>query len=534
MSRSPDERVTDTLAREICQRESIKAVLGGSIVMVGSQYVVSLNAANCATGESIAREQRQAASKETVLAELGQAASSLRAKLGESLASIQKFDAPIERATTSSLEALRAFTEGRRLNAAAAFDKAVPFLQRAVELDPNFAMGYYLLGTAHGNLGQRQPQREYLTKAYELRERGRELERLSISAFYDWVVRGDLTSAIETYERLKETYPRDFPARLLLGNLYGLTGRFEEALAEHQEAVRLNPRAALAVQTLSRTFMQSNRFEEARAVVSGAIEQDLETPAMHKILYDIALIDGDTGAMQRELERWKPATTVRLLNEAETATLHGKLSEARKLLNEAGDALAVARLDAVFGNAQQAQGAAALEVLTPAWRGNTAAASTLAMSGQFEVLRALERIQQDSPQDTLLNFVLLPTARAAVEIRAGNGARAIELLNAAKPFEPGPASLPAIYTRGLAYLQTMSGREAALEFQKVLDHRGVEPLSPLYPLSHLGLARAYTLASDLPNARKSYQDFLAIWKDADRDIPVLVQARREYAKLSEN
>ncbi|HVH26152.1 MAG TPA: protein kinase [Vicinamibacterales bacterium] len=530
MSRSPDERVTDTLAREICQRESIKAVLGGSIVMVGSQYVVALNAANCATGESIAREQREAGSKETVLTELGQAATSLRARLGESLPSIEKFDAPIERATTPSLEALRAFTEGRRLNAAAAFDKAVPFLQRAVELDPNFAMGYYLLGTVHGNMGQYRLLRENLTKAFQLRERGRELERLSISANYHWQVLGELNSAIETYVRLKETYPRDSVARLLLGTAYGFMGRFEEALVEHQEMRRLNPRGGgLFVQNLSRTYMQSNRFEEARAVVSEAIEQKRETPGMHRILYEIALIQGDTGAAEREFELVKPALRARLLEAAAVAAFQGRLSQARKLLKEADDPPGVARLDALFGDGRQTQ--AALQEafqLPPTIRG---AAAMLAMSGEDEVLRVLERIQKDLPQDTLLNFLVIPTAKAAQEVRAGNGARAIEWLNGAKQFEPGFASLPAIYTRGLAYLRTNSGREAATEFQKILDHRSVDPLSPLYPLSHLGLARAHTLAADLPNARKSYQDFLAIWRDADPDIPILVQARREYAKL---
>jgi tetratricopeptide (TPR) repeat protein/predicted Ser/Thr protein kinase len=542
MSRSPDERVTDALAREICQRESIKAVLGGSIVTVGSHYVMALNATNCASGESIAREQREAGSKETVLAELGHAASSLRARLGESLASIQKFDAPIERATTSSLDALRAFTDGRRLNAASAFDKAVPFLQRAVELDPKFAMGYYLLGTAHGNMGQRQQQVENLTKAFELRERGRELERLSISAVYYTVVVGDLTRAIETLALFRETYPRDFRARLLLGTALVLVGRFEEALAEHQEMMRINPRfGPLAVQTLGQTYMLSNRFEEARAVISGAIEQRLETPGMHRLLYEIALIQGDTGAAEREFELIKPALRAKLQNATAVAAFQGRLSDARKLLKEAGDPAGVARLDAVFADRRQTQAAAEETIrLTQTTSGLTfqrtwhVAASMLTMSGEDEVVRAFERIQKDRSQDTLLNFVLIPTAKAAREVRAGNGARAVELLNVVKPFEPSYASLPAIYTRGLAYLQTNSGREAATEFKKILDRRGVDALSPLYPLSHLGLARAYMLVGDLPNARKSYQDFFGIWKDADSDIPVLVQARGEYAKLSAN
>jgi tetratricopeptide (TPR) repeat protein len=285
----------------------------------------------------------------------------------------------------------------------------------------------------------------------------------------------------------------------------------------------------------------SNRLEEDRAVISGAIAQKLETPGLHRILYEIALIQGDTGAAEREYELVKPALRARLLDAAAVAGFQGRLAEARKLLAEADDPTGVARLDAVFANRRQTQAAAEETLrLSQAISGSTlqrtwhGAVSMLAMSGDDEVLRELERIQKDRSQDTLLNFVVIPTAKAAHEVRAGNGARAIELLNGVKPFEPSFASLPAIYTRGLGYLQSNSGREAATEFQKILDRRGVDPLSPLYPLSHLGLARAYTLVGDLANARKSYQDFFGIWKDADPDIPVLVQARAEYAKLSAN
>jgi eukaryotic-like serine/threonine-protein kinase len=530
MSRSPDERVTDTLAREICQREAISIVLGGSIVTIGSHYVVALNAASCASGEVIAREQREAESKELVLTELGQAASSLRAKLGESVASLQKFDTPVERATTSSLEALRAFTQGRYLNSAAAFDKAVPFLQRAVELDPNFAMGYYLLGTAYGNMGQRGPQLENIAKAFELRERGRELERLSISALYYWQVLGDVNRAIETWERLKETYPKDFPVRVVLGNAYRALGRFEESLAEHQEAVRLNPRAALALQVLSESYVRLNRPEEARAIIEGAIAQKLETSGMHLILSGIAFIQGDRTTMQREFELSNPSSREKLLNEARVAGFDGRLSEARRLLKQASDSLGVATLEVLVGAFREGQASARNALaLNPL---NREAALTLALGGGADGLRALEQIQNDAPDDTLLNSITIPTARAALAVRAGDGAGAIELLNATRSFEPGAASLLAIYTRGLAYLETNSGRGAAAEFQRILTLRGVDTWSPLYPLAHLGLARAYVLTGDSTSARKTYQDFLAMWKDADPDMPVVAQAKQEYAKLS--
>jgi eukaryotic-like serine/threonine-protein kinase len=537
MGRPPDQRITDSVAREICRREQLKAVISGSIAALGAHYVIGLEAVNCATGESIAREQREADAKEHVLRELGQAASILRGRLGESLASIQKFDKPIEQATTTSFEALQAFTEGRRLNSATAFHQAIPFLQRSVDLDPNFAMAYYLLGTAYGNDGQVRPGRENLRKAFELRERGNELERLSIIAWYYFQVPRDLNKAIETYDLLKHTYPRDSPARLLLGNAYSLVGRFEDALAEHQEAFRLNPRSLLIRRTLGFNYVQLNRFTEAKAVYKKAAEEIANS--MYSQLYAIALVEGDAEAMQRELDSAKsdPVEAARIsASQTQTAIFSGKITEAQKRASPQSSSDRWSPLTPLNRTLfeiplpPQNRQANSVESSLPA---DGAAAIALALGGEpVQAKKLIDEQVKVFPSDTLLNFVSIPAAKAALAIAAGNGAAAVAELRAATPYEPGAASLIAIYIRGLAYLQTRSGAEAAAEFRKILDHRGVAEFSVLYPLSHLGLGRAYTLSGDLPKARESYQNFLAIWKNADPDIPILIHAKQEYTKLN--
>jgi eukaryotic-like serine/threonine-protein kinase len=531
MERPPDERITESVARDICRLEGLHAILNGSIAALGSRYLVILDAVNCATGESIAQAQEQAGSKEQVIGALDKAASTLRKKLGESLASLEKFDAPIERATTSSLEALGPFTEGRRLNSAGAFRKAIPFLQRSVELDPNFALGYYLLGTAYENSGKRSLAIENLTKAYQLRDRPSELEKLSITAFYQFNVLEDLNTAADTYELLVHTYPRNYQAHLLLGLVYGSMGRFEDALAQHLEAMRLQPSSALVRARVSDAYMSLNRLDEAKSVIDKAIEEKVEYFVMHINLYDIAFMKGDVRAMQKEIDLAKanPDWATELLRrQVQFAISSGRIGEARKLA----------------GLPRQVESSDRWSVLT-AWQRalfNIPAASdfkprpgNLEAVGLFgnpsQLTKQIDDAKKAAPQDTLLNFVSIPVARAMQEIRLGNGAKAIELLKIAKPYERG--SLRVVYTRGLAYLQTGSGPEAAAEFQKIISNRGaVRHQWSLYLLSHLGLARAYKSMGDLPKARRSYQDFLTLWKGADSDIPILIQANREYATLN--
>jgi tetratricopeptide (TPR) repeat protein len=531
MERSPDERVTESVAREICQREGLKAVLDGSIAAIGSHFAVALDAVSCSTGEYLAREQREAASKELVLQELGKAASSLRKRLGESLASLRKFDAPIEKATTTSLEALRPFTEGRRLNSAGAFRQAIPFLQRSVELDPNFALGYYLLGTAYGNSGQRSSAVENLKKAYELRDRASELEKLSITAYYQYSVLQALNDAADSYRFLLTTYPRDYPAHHLLGNVYYTLGRFEDALTQHSEAVLLRPSSALSREAVSADYLQLNRLEEAKAIIDKAFEEKVQYPAMHRRLYVIAFIRGDVRALQQEIDWAKAnpdsAAAISTL-QIQSAIFSGRTREGQKLSSESPQRNELSDRWSVLSPLQRALfGIPPVPQFKPR-------IEDLEATGFFDnpaqAMILIDEAKATAPQNTLLNLVEIPVAKAAMEIHLNHGTKAVELLNAAKPYER--ARLEVMYMRGLAYLQTKAGNEAAAEFQRIIGNRGAAGLNVLYPLSHLGLARANALMGDLPKARKSYQDFFALWKDADSDIPILIQAKQDYAKLN--
>jgi tetratricopeptide (TPR) repeat protein len=542
MARSPNERVTDAIAREICQREGIKAVLGGSIAALGSHYVVTLNAVNCVTGESLAREQLETDSKEHVLTELGKAAVSMRGRLGESLASIQKFDTSIERATTSSLEALRLFTEGKNPQENA---QAIPFLEKAIELDPNFASAYRRLAIAGKDV------RKNITKAYELRDRVSEQERLRITGTYYDGVLGDLKKAIETYELAKQMFPKDGFVRGILGNRYLLVGRFQDALSETQEAVRLLPANAGVREDLATSYVFLNRFEEAKAVIKQAVEQKVTDLTMHYRLHEIAFIEGDTQAMQREMD-WMIKNNADspnpFLREARAALVFGKFAEARKFYKQARDVSQAhgnkgevagawseeARIESLFGNDREAHARLAdARQVNPSMGPVTIYTGVLGGLVEPEVVRAdAAKRAKDNPQATVLNFMTLPASLAALEIRVGNGTKAIELLSAAKPYEPAVGTLPDIYLRGLAYLQIKSGPEAAAEFQKIIDHPGVDTLNILHSLARLGLACAYAAAGDVPKARTAYQDFLKYWKDADPAIPILIQAKQEYSKLS--
>ncbi len=551
MARSPDERVTDSVAREICQREDIKAVLGGSISGLGSHYVITLNAVNCVSGESLAREQREADSKEHVLTELGKAASSLRRKLGESLASIQKYDTPIETATTSSLEALRAHSEGYKLNSRGDYSHAIPLLRRAVELDPNFALGYRALGMVYRNMRETKMARDYSKKAFDLRDRVSERERLFIaSSYYENL--GDSNKATETLELWKLMYPRDGAAHNNLGVQYSSLGRFEDALKEYEESARLRPKNPISFGNSVFTYTYLNRFEEAKAVAEQAIRQKLDPFNLHIALYNIAAIERDTQGMRREADwaKGKPNEVIMTLAQARAAAASGKLREARRLFKQglemaqragfnetAGLFRSLeASTEALFGNDREAelQVEQALQLNpSPVMRADLAA--TMAFAGRAQLVKQwIDELKKEFPEDTFLNSVGIPNAMAALEIYASDGSKAVDLLDIAKPYELGPANVSVIYTRGLAYLLNKSGPEAAAEFQKILDHPGLAAPSPIYSLSRLGLARAHLRAGDLNRARKSYQDFFAIWKDADPDIPILIQVKQEYAMLPAN
>jgi tetratricopeptide (TPR) repeat protein len=547
MGRSADDRVTKEVAREICQRQGLKAFLAGSITNLGTSYVITLEAINGQSGEEIAREQVEAESKEQVLKALTQAASKLRQKLGESLSSIQKFDAPLE-LTTSSLEALKAYSLGYEQSSRGRFLESIPFSKRAIELDPNFAYAYASLAVQYNNTNQPKLAAEYAEKAFALRDRVSELEKLRISYFYHSFVTGETDKSIEVLELYKRTYPRDWRAPLSLSDAYLRTGQFERAAAEAREGLRLNPNTAVGYLNLEQAFIGLSRFADAKEVVEQALRQNLDATDFHTLLYQVAFVGGDTAAMQQQLDwsRGKPDEYVGLDWQTQTAAFSGHWRRSQDFSRSAIElatrsdakevaaqyAVEAALRGAVFGQCSQIK--AAISESAGLARNNlflTRGALVLALCGDAGQAQSLvEEVTKERPKDTLLNSLRLPVIRAAVQINRNNPVEAVKFLESAKPYEAAAEFWPQ-YLRGLGYLKLKSGNEAATEFQKILDNRGQAALSALYPLAHLGLARAAALTGDTSKSRKAYQDFLALWKDADSDLPVLQEAKQEYEKL---
>jgi tetratricopeptide (TPR) repeat protein len=547
MGRSPDDRVTREVAREICQRQGLKAFLSGSISNLGSSYVITLEAVNGQSGEEMAREQVEAESKEQVLKALSQAASKLREKLGESLQSIQKFDAPLE-VTTSSLEALKAFSLGYEQGIRGKFLEGIPSFKRAVALDPNFASAYGQLSIMYNNTSQPGLAAEYAEKAFVLRDRVSELEKLRISTFYYTFVTGEVDKAIEVLELYKQTYPRDWRAPNNLSDRYFVTGQFEKATEAAREALRVNPNNAVGYVNLGQAFIGLSRLAEAKEVYEQALQQKIDTTDFHTRLYQIAFVGGDAAAMKQQLE-WasgKPDEYVALDWQAKTAAFGGQWRRSQEFSHRAvdlaarGDAKEVAAQygaeevlsSAVFGQCKQTKAdtaqALTLERNTVSL---TRSALGLALCGEIDQAEPLiNELEKRYPKDTLINSLSLPAIHAAIELNRNNPAQVVQLLEATRRYEPAAEFWPQ-YVRGQTYLRQQKGAEAAAEFQRILDHRGEAPLSALYPLAHLGLARAAALTGDTAKARTSYQNFLALWKDADPEITIVLEAKREYDKL---
>jgi len=553
MGRSSDERVTGEVGREICQREGIKAMLTGSISSLGSHYVIDLNAINAQTGDSLARDQVEAESKEQVLKSLDQAASNLRGKLGESVTSLQKFAAPLERATTSSLEALKEFSLGQAAHQKQDDEAAVPHLKRAVELDPNFAMAHATLGVVYGNLTQQKLGSEYLKKAFDLKDRASEREKFYISAHhYDEDLR-DVDKAIEVYEQWKTTYPRDTVPWDNLALRYEGIGQHEKALANASEAMRLDPRDSYAYQNLGDVYERLNRYDEAKVVLEKAIAQGTGADSLRFTLYELAFIQHDQSGMQRQVEalRGKPYEAIILLFKAQGECSLGKLQNSRQTF-----AQAVASAES-HGMKEFAGVIRALEATCEADLGNIAvarqdvskalsasndrgtrdiSAGVLARIGDTSGSQKLvEGLAKEFPTDTILNRVDIPATQAFIELQQNNPQKAIALMETARPYElgagPGAAGYWPIYVRGEAFLKARNGAKAAAEYQRILDHKGVDPTNVFYTLASLELGRAYALQGDTIRAKTAYQDFFATWKDADPDIPILKEAKAEYARL---
>jgi tetratricopeptide (TPR) repeat protein len=546
MNRSLDERVTPAIGREICQRQGLKATLTGSIASLGRNYVISLEAVNAQTGEVLASEQSEAEGKEQVLRSLGEAATRMREKLGESLSSIQKFS--LEQVTTSSLDALKAYSLGAEQNVKGKYFESISALKHATELDPNFASAYTLLAANYTGTNQPGLAAEAARKAFELRERVSEREKLLIADQYYSKETGELNKAIEALELCLQSYPRDQDARHNLGYRYSLIGQQEKAIEEYSEALRLNPSLGITRTNLALSFMRLNRFEEAKTMGEQVIEQKFNSVSIHRYLYHLAFIRGDPAAMQQQVD-WasaRPGEYDHLNWQAGAAAFAGQWQKARELSNraaelaqqrnlqeEAGNSVSAnAEWAAVLGQCQQSRAeiarAAALPRTTLSF---FRAAIALALCGDAAQAQAQnDEALKQYPKNTIVNEIYLPLIRAELEIQRGNRTQAIQMLQAVSRYESVSFYYPNCL-RGQAYLGEKKGAEAASEFQKILDHRGWSPLSPLYPLAHLGLARAATLAGDTTKARKEYQDFLALWKDADADLPILIEAKKEYEKL---
>jgi tetratricopeptide (TPR) repeat protein len=550
MGRGADERVTGSVAREICEREHIKAMLSGSIATLGSQYVIALDATNCATGDSLAREQVTAATKEAVLPAVGKAASSLRGKLGESLASIQKFDTPVTEATTSSLEALKAYAAADEIRNGGNEAESIPLFQHAVELDPNFAMAYARLAAIYNNLGEEDRSVESARKAFDLRERVSERERFYITDHF-YVANGNIEKDKETLESAIKAYPNDSSAFTNLALVYEVyLGQFEKAIQSASEFIRLEPNAPFGYSHTAPSYMALNRLEEARSILQRAVDARADNLFIHDQLYELAFLNGDAEGMQRQM-KWsegKPSEYLLLNDATSVAAAHGQMQKAGELLQrsvQVSDRLGFkettadtqsffAVTQAEMGNASKAKELAASSSALAHGRSNMESlAVALAMTGEVSRAQAIEDdLSHRFPDDTLLHQVSIPVVRALIEMDRKAPEKAIEALQAATPYELGTnQGLFPIYVRGLAYLQAKRGAEAAAEFQKMVDHRGIAPTAPEHSLAKLGLGRAYVLAGDTAKARAAYQDFFALWKDADPDVPILKEAKTEYEKL---
>jgi serine/threonine protein kinase/tetratricopeptide (TPR) repeat protein len=554
MTRSPSEKLTDSLAHEVCQRSGSKAFISGSIAGLGNQYVIGLNAINCATGDSLARDQVQAASKEKVIDALGNAATKLRSELGESLPSVQKFDVPLEQATTPSLEALKAFSLGEKLSDI----PSIPFYEHAVELDPNFAESYARLGIIYNNLGQTERANENLKKAFDLRERVSEREKFYIASMYYLTATGEEEKAIHTYQLWAQSYPRDFHPYANMCVAYSLIGQHEKAAEATREALKLRPDSVALYENLAGSYVTLNRFQEARDLINGAFARKLDDTYFHISLYHLNFLQRDSAGMA-EQAAWfqgKPEVENEILGlQSFTEAYLGRVEKARELTGRAVVSAESAQnkesaafwtadqalREALFGNlAVVRQHVDAALKLAPENRdAEIEAALALAIAGDTARAQALaDELNKRFPINTTTQSVWLPVIRGQIALQRRNPSSTVELLQSAIPYELGVSigrlgysCIYPAYVRGEAYLAGKQGAAAVAEFQKILDHRGLVRNCPTAVLAHLDLARAYALQDDTAKAKAAYQDFLTLWKDADPDIPILIVAKSEYSKL---
>jgi len=548
MGRSPDDRITSEIGREICQRDGIKAMLTGSIANVGSQYVITLEAVNPANGEALAQQQAQADSKEQVLTALHEVSSSLRRKLGESLASIQKYDKPLSEATTSSLDALKAFSLGDAKHFGGEDMAALPLYQRAVELDPNFALAYARLGVAYGNVGQNELADQYKEKAFELRDRASEHEKLYITSHY-YADSGQLDKGIAALELYKQTYPRDSVPYSNVADIYMRLGQFDNALQNARAAVQVDPDSVNNYTSLAQAYIATNRLDEAKATLNQAVNRNLNSPGIHALLAYVAWLQNDSAIADGEMQRMNttPDAQISVIGlRTALAARQGHLREARELgskMRAEADRLGLKEqsaseyqqesvIEALAGNHARALEDVAQALSISKSPGIViGCASILAYVGdENKAMKLATDVAQRRPYDTWVQFVSLPDVQAIVALKHGNYAEAATLLDGALVYARVDSGT--LYLRALTSLRAGRGAEAVQAFQRPLALRNWLGLDMLLPYDQLGLARAYAAAGDTAHSRTAYQDFFAIWKDADPDVPVLREAKAEYAKVS--
>ncbi len=556
MNQPTNERLTQQIAREVCQRTNSKVLLAGSIGSAGTGYVIRLRALNCQPGDTLASAESQARNRDAVIDELQAIANQLRRKLGESLPSIAKFNKPLSLATTSSLEALKAFSDGFRLTRDTGDVEAIPYYKRAIDLDPNFAEAYANLGTIYRNLNQTSLVQVNFRKAFELRDRVSERERFFIEGLYYGTVTGELENAIQTYTQWAQTYPAADTPHIDLGAYYGALGQYEKAAAQTREALRRTPREVTSYGNLMACYISLNRLDEAKATYEQAQAQKLDTSFLRQTKYLAAFLQGDEAVMRAQIA-WamgKPGVEdIFLSAQSDTEAFQGRLGKARELSTQAADSakrndaketaaiyyVNAALREVEFGNAASARqnARAALNLSTGRDVRLIVALALARTSGFAEPRKILDEFNQQFPLDTMLQHYWLPTIQAALELDRGNAHRAIEVLHTTSEYDLGtPFQFPIgtmypVYVRGLAYLKAKQPQPAATQFRNILEHRGITENFPLGALAHVQLARALVMSGDVGGGRKEYQDFFSLWKDADPDIPILKEAKNEYAKL---
>jgi eukaryotic-like serine/threonine-protein kinase len=557
MTRPADTKLTPAVTRELCQRAGSKAYLAGSIGTLGSEYVLGLKAVNCQSGETLAEDQVTAASKEKVLDTLGEAASKLRGELGESLGTVQKFDVPLAAATTSSLEALRAFSLGLKADREHGSAASLPYYQRAIELDPNFAMGYHAVGIDYFSLSEPERASEYVTKAFQLRGHANEGEKLAISGSYYSYVLGALDKAAQTYREQIESYARNFSGYGSLGIIYAEQGQYEKAGEITQQGIRLKPDWTGGYDNLANYYLALRRFDETRQIIHDAQARKLNDPILHQALYALAFIGRDSAAMA-EQEQWfegKPEENLGLALASDTEAYGGHLGKARDLTKRAVDSairadsketggiwLAIAaQREAAFGYPAEARQSAAKALgLAPSSQGvEVEVALAFAMAGDTTRAASLAKgLGKRFPEDTQMQSLWLPAIEVQSVLDKKNSGSTLNAEKVASPIEFGEIPFGAnisclypTYLRGETYLAAGQGSGAAAEFQKIIDHSGIVWNCWTGVLARLQIGRAYAMQGDSAKATAAYEDFFTLWKDADPDIPIFIAAKAEYAKL---